>query len=78
MKMNANMEINKKLGKKVLNTRKQCNLTQEAFANDIGMSLCYYRKIEQGKVNISVYSLERIANGFGMEPHKLLEFDDID
>lgn len=73
-----NMEINKKIGKKMLMKRKELGYAQEEFAHEIGMSPCHYGKIERGEANASVYSLKRIADGFCMKPYELLMFDDID
>jgi y4mF family transcriptional regulator len=45
--------------------RKQANLTQEEFAEKAGVALTVIRKIEQGKENLSLSSVNQVLRMFG-------------
>ena len=44
----------------------QTGLSQESFANKIGMARTDFADVEAGKRNISIRSLLRITNGLGV------------
>ena len=50
--------------------RKQLKLTQEEFAQKAGVALTVIRKIEQGKDNLSLSSVNQVLKMFGhvLEP----------
>jgi len=53
--------------------RKTQGLTQEAFAEQAGMSYKYYQAVEAGrKAEIRLSTLERLANAYGLEVWELL------
>lgn len=62
-----------KIGLRVKELRGQRAVSQEAFANSIGMSRTYFAEVEIGKRNISIANIERIATGLGVS---LREFFD--
>ena len=41
-------------------------LSQEAFANSIGMDRTYYSSIESGNRNVSLINIKKIADGFSL------------
>ena len=45
--------------------RKEVNLTQEEFAERLGVALTVVRKIEQGKTNMQLDKVNLILNMFG-------------
>lgn len=45
--------------------RKEVNLTQEEFADRLGIALTVVRKIEQGKTNMQLDKVNLILNMFG-------------
>lgn len=45
--------------------RKEVNLTQEEFADRLGVALTVVRKIEQGKTNMQLEKVNLILNMFG-------------
>ena len=45
--------------------RKQLKLTQEEFATKAGVALTVIRKIEQGKENLSLSSVNQVLKMFG-------------
>jgi len=47
--------------------------TQEDVANDIGISLTAYNKIEQGKSDIAISRLQQIADSLKVEISDLLQ-----
>jgi len=56
-----------KIGKKIFELRKQKNLSQEKLANVAGVDRTYIPKVEKGKINITVNSLEKIAKALNVE-----------
>lgn len=52
-----------KLGNKISLKRKKLGISQEEFANRIEMDRAYYSSIENGKHNISILQLKKIADG---------------
>ena len=55
--------ITKKLGNRIRELRTQIGLSQEKFAQKIGMDRTYFASVELGKRNISIINLEKIADG---------------
>ncbi len=55
--------ITTKIGNRIRELRLQTGLTQEKFAQKIGMDRTYFASVELGKRNISIINIERIANG---------------
>lgn len=47
--------------------RKEVNLTQEEFAQKIGVALTVIRKIEQGKTNLKLDKVNEVLAMFGHE-----------
>ena len=48
-------------------------VSQEAFANAIGMDRSYYASIEVGRRNVTLLNRRKIADGFGVTLSELLE-----
>ena len=65
------MTLQEKLGKAIVLLRKQRGLTQEKFANDAEIDRRYMSDIENGKRNISIDVIERLAKCFGMSVSEL-------
>ena len=55
----------KSLADFVKQKRKEVNLTQEEFADRLGVALTVVRKIEQGKTNMQLDKVNLILNMFG-------------
>lgn len=62
-----------KLGKIIKQKRKDIGISQENFAYKIGMDRTYYSSIENGKHNISILQIEKIANGLDITISELLQ-----
>lgn len=65
------MDIRKKFGNRCKNLRAKTQLSQEKFAIQIGMDRTYYASIENGKRNISLINITKIAQGFNISLEKL-------
>lgn len=48
-------------------------ISQEAFADQIGMHRAYYSAIERGEKNITLATLHRVAEGLGTTMSALLK-----
>jgi transcriptional regulator with XRE-family HTH domain len=55
--------------------REAKGLSQEAFADELGVHRTYMGGIERGERNLTLKSLERIADGLGLDPLALLRPD---
>lgn len=60
------MTLQEKLGKSIIQLRKQRGLAQEQFANEAEIDRRYMSDIENGKRNISIDVIERLANCLGI------------
>lgn len=68
------MDIKAKLGNKLKLLRKaKTNLSQESFANFIELDRTYYSSVENGKRNVSLINLEKIARGLGITLSELFD-----
>ena len=70
--MNKEQEILKRIGKKVFENRKQRNMTQDELADYAGIDRTYIGYIENGKQNISISVLCKIANVFNIPLNDLI------
>ncbi|MEK4815814.1 helix-turn-helix transcriptional regulator [Macrococcus sp. FSL R5-0951] len=52
--------------------RKYHKLTQKELAERAGITRCHLNDIEHSRKNISIQTLENIANKLEVEPYKLL------
>jgi transcriptional regulator with XRE-family HTH domain len=67
----------KLFGNKIRIVRKAKGLTQEELAENCGLQNTYIGGIERGERNISLQSVERLAEGLGVVPFELFKFDDL-
>ena len=65
--------IKKKFGSRVRELRMRTNLSQEKFALQIDMDRTYLASVEQGKRNISIENIYKIAEGFGITMEELFK-----
>lgn len=63
--------IQEKVGNRIKELRHQTGLSQEKFALKIDMDRTYFASVENGKRNISIVNLEKIANGLGISLSEL-------
>ncbi|MBI5326939.1 MAG: helix-turn-helix transcriptional regulator [Deltaproteobacteria bacterium] len=67
-------DILKRLGVRIREERKKARLTQEKFAERVGLSVDYIGYIERGKQAPYLKTLERIAKTLGVEVYELFIF----
>ncbi len=63
--------ITQELGNRIRKLRKYTGLSQEKFALKIGMDRTYYASVENGKRNISIVNIKKIADGFSISISEL-------
>ena len=62
------------LGQRLRYLRKEKLLTQEELAEKAGLNAKYYSQVERGQRNVSVGSLQRIAEGLEVSVESLFRF----
>jgi len=65
--------LTEKVGIRIRELRTKTGLSQEKFAQKIGMDRTYFASVELGKRNISIINLEKIANGLDISLSELFE-----
>ena len=63
----------RKIGKNIQIVRQEKGLTQETFAELMGVSWSYVSKIEAGIINLSIGKINEIANFLDVEVDVLLK-----
>ncbi len=65
--------ITKKIGDRIRELRLKTGLSQEKFALKIGLDRTYYSSVENGKRNIAIINLEKIAGGLEVSLSELFK-----
>lgn len=65
--------VQKQLGERVKELRKERKLSQEKFALSIGMDRTYYSSVESGNRNVSIENIKKIADGFQITLEELFK-----
>ena len=60
------MDIKKKVGKRLRELRTAKGLSQEKFSFECGLDRTYIASIEQGRRNVSIANIEKIAIAFNI------------
>ena len=68
-------EILIKFGNKVRAERLKQNLSQEAFADKVGIHRTYIGMIERAEKNVTLLTIEKIAATLGISISELMDFD---
>ena len=63
--------LQQKLGHAIRAQRARRKISQEDFADAIGMHRAYYGAIERGLKNLTLRNIARVAEGLGVTPAKL-------
>ncbi len=66
-------DLQKAVGRNLRAHRQAKGLSQEAFADLLGVHRTYMGGIERGERNLTLKSLERIAGRLGLDPLALLK-----
>ncbi|HXP37829.1 MAG TPA: helix-turn-helix transcriptional regulator [Solirubrobacteraceae bacterium] len=61
------------LGRAIREVRVERGFTQEGFAGHAGMDRSYYGAIERGEFNVTLSTIYKIADGFGIGAGELLD-----
>lgn len=69
-------DLQRTVGLNLRRHREERGLSQEAFADVVGVHRTYMGGVERGDRNITLRSLERIAGRAGIDPLSLLGVDD--
>jgi transcriptional regulator with XRE-family HTH domain len=64
--------LQKKLGRAVQRLRKAKGFSQESFADHVGVHRTYMGAVERGEKNISLSSIEKIADALELRASELL------
>ncbi|GAA9566249.1 helix-turn-helix transcriptional regulator [Helicobacter pylori] len=67
------MMILQNFGTAIRQLREKTGLSQEKFALSIDMDRAYYASVENGKRNISLKNIKKIADGFGVSLETLFQ-----
>ena len=65
--------IMKDFGLRIRSLRESLEISQEKFALSISMDRTYYASVENGKRNISINNIAKIATGFEMTLEELFK-----
>jgi transcriptional regulator with XRE-family HTH domain len=66
-------DLQRTVGRNLRAYREANGLTQEAFAEVLGIHRTYMGGIERGERNLTLKSVERLANRIELEPQSLLD-----
>jgi transcriptional regulator with XRE-family HTH domain len=69
-------DLRRALGHNLRAQREARRLTQEAFADWLGVHRTYMGAIERGERNLTLQSVERLAGRLGVEPVELLRSEE--
>jgi transcriptional regulator with XRE-family HTH domain len=69
-------DLQRTVGHNLKSFRQQFGLSQEAFADMLGVHRTYMGSVERGERNLTLRSLERMAERVGIDPMNLLERED--
>lgn len=72
-----NEKILVSFGKKVRYLRQKNNLSQEELAFRTGLHRTYIGMIERAEKNISLLSMKKIADAFGISLKSLIDFEEL-
>ena len=61
------------VGTAMRNRRQLLEVSQEAFADNIGMHRTYYSALERGEVNLTLRTLRRVCSGLGVKVWEVLK-----
>jgi transcriptional regulator with XRE-family HTH domain len=61
------------VGRRVAEIRRQLGWTQQDAAEKLGMPLKNWQRLEEGKMNVTLRTLVRVARGLGVRARALLD-----
>lgn len=66
-------DLQRRLGRNLRAWREERGLSQEAFADVVGAHRTYMGGVERGERNLTLRSVERLAETLGVDPVELLK-----
>lgn len=70
------MKLLERIGLNIVFRRKQLGYSQEKLALEAGVDRTYIPKVEKGKVNLTINTLEKIAAALNVDVVKLIGEND--
>jgi transcriptional regulator with XRE-family HTH domain len=71
----SEIQLYRRVGKKIREVRESKNLSQQALADMCNFEKSNMSRIEAGKNNLTLKTLEKIAIGLGVKIKDLLDFE---
>jgi DNA-binding XRE family transcriptional regulator len=71
------MLLNELIGIKLRNIRNELNLSQEEFAEKVGLHRTYIGQVERAEKNITLKNIHKICYALKIDPKELFDFTDI-
>lgn len=65
-------ELQRIVGRNLRRHRLELGYSQEAFADHMGVHRTYFGAVERGERNLTLQTLEKIAEFLGVDPRELL------
>jgi transcriptional regulator with XRE-family HTH domain len=69
----AGKSLRQRLASALQRERARKRWTQEQAAEAAGLYPRHYQKLEEGSVNVTIGTLERLSKGFGVDVRRLFE-----
>lgn len=66
-----------RIGAAMRSRRQLLKVSQEAFADQIGMHRTYYSALERGEINLTLKTIRRVSSGLGVKIWELLKDADV-
>jgi transcriptional regulator with XRE-family HTH domain len=69
-------QLQRTVGRNIRRLRRERGLSQEELADEIGVHRTFMGGVERGERNLTLQTLERLAERLGVDPVSLLEEPD--
>ena len=69
--------LNQLIGLKIKEIRNSLNLSQEDFAEKVGLHRTYIGQVERAEKNITLKNINKICYSLKIDPKELFDFKDI-
>jgi transcriptional regulator with XRE-family HTH domain len=71
------LRLRQVLARNVREARQKRGLAQEALALKVGLSATYVSQVESGSRNVTLETIQRLADGLGLPPWRLMHDDEV-